>query len=56
MDLRRRRTGALVEMNDEQQRMKQELSRELPKVIDKLGDRISATPKVGSLTCVFGIS
>ncbi|HHX21774.1 MAG TPA: ATP synthase F0 subunit B [Clostridiales bacterium] len=48
MDLRRRRDEALVEMNDEQQRMKQELSRELPKVIDKLGDRIGATPKVGA--------
>ena len=48
MDLRRKRDEALVDMQDEQQRMKQELSRELPKVIEKLGDRIGATPKVGA--------
>ncbi len=47
-DIRRRRDDALIALQDVQQTLKQELSRELPNVIDQLGERIDPKPSAGA--------
>lgn len=47
-DVRRRRDDALIALREEQQSLKQALSRELPNVIDQLGERIDPASKVGA--------